>query len=128
MLRRIGGDPDASVRVFSYGTLQNEDVQRSSFGRLLDGTPDSLPGHWIDWITITDPEVIAASGSDRHPLVRRLTDGADLGDEAGVPGTVLTLTSTELAAADDYEVEDYRRVLVRLASDTEAWVYLAAEE
>ena len=30
---------------FSYGTLQLESVQRSSFGRRLDGQPDAMPGY-----------------------------------------------------------------------------------
>jgi hypothetical protein len=38
---------------------------------------------------------------------------------------VLTLTTAELAAADLYEVDDYRRTQVRLASGTDSWVYLA---
>jgi uridine kinase len=128
VLRRIGGPPGATAALFSYGTLQQDGVQQISFGRLLSGEPDTLPGYWSDWVTITDPEVIAASGSDRHPLVRPLTDGAALPEDAaaGVPGTVLTLTSAELAAADDYEVDGYRRVAVTLGSGRRAWVYLAA--
>lgn len=35
----------ATVRLFSYGTLQQENVQRATFGRLLDGTPDALMGY-----------------------------------------------------------------------------------
>jgi hypothetical protein len=30
--------------LFSYGTLQQEDVQWSTFGRLLEGQRDELPG------------------------------------------------------------------------------------
>jgi len=30
--------------LFSYGTLQQEAVQMSTFGRLLDGQPDELVG------------------------------------------------------------------------------------
>jgi len=63
---------------------------------------------------------VAASGTDRHPIVRPTGDPADRTD-----GTVLTLTTTELAAADLYEVDDYRRTRVRLASGTDSWVYLA---
>jgi hypothetical protein len=43
-----------------------------------------------------------------------------------VAGTVLELTAEELAAADRYEVDDYRRVPVRLGSGLQAWVYLSA--
>jgi uridine kinase len=120
VLARIGGPASATVRLFSYGTLQQPQVQRSSFGRLLDGTPDTLPGHRQDLVTITDPDVIAASGSNRHPIVRPTAEPANV-----VEGTVFTITTGELAAADHYEVDDYRRVLVNLTSGTEAWVYLA---
>jgi len=30
--------------LFSYGTLQEERVQLSTFGRRLSGEPDALPG------------------------------------------------------------------------------------
>jgi uridine kinase len=121
-LERIGGRADAAVRLFSYGTLQLEDVQRSSFGRVLEGHADVLPGHRLDWVTITDPEVIATSGSDRHPIVSVSDDSGDT-----VDGTVFTVTTAELAAADVYEVADYRRVHVTLASGVDAWVYLAVD-
>ena len=120
VLRRIGGTPATEVRLFSYGTLRFPRVQRARFGRELDGVPDTLPGHRADWVTITDPEVVAVSGTDRHPIVRPSADPAD-----SVPGSVLTLTTAELAAADDYEVDDYRRVAVTLESGADAWVYLA---
>lgn len=119
VLRRIGGDHDATARLFSYGTLCLPQVQAARFGRELAGVPDTLPGHRTDWVTITDPGVIRDSGTARHPIVRQSADPADT-----VPGTLFTVTTTELAAADTYEVDDYRRVAVRLGSGTIAWVYL----
>ena len=80
----------------------------------------SLPGHRLDWVTITDPAVLAASGTDRHPLVRATGEAND-----EVPGTVLVLSTAELAAADLYEVADYRRHSVQLSSGQQNWVYLA---
>jgi len=120
VLHRIGGRADAAVRLFSYGTLRLPSVQVEHFGRVLTGEPDALPGHRQDWVTITDPAVVAASGTDRHPIVRATGDPADTTE-----GTVLTLTTAELAAADLYEVDDYRRTHVRLTSGTDSWVYLA---
>jgi Gamma-glutamyl cyclotransferase, AIG2-like len=116
------GTADAIVRLFSYGTLQQEQVQRSNFGRVLAGSPDALAGHRSDWVQITDPDVIAASGTDRHPIVRPTGEPSD-----SVPGTLFEITSAELAAADTYEVDDYRRFLVDLTSGARAWVYLAAD-
>ncbi|WP_211239236.1 gamma-glutamylcyclotransferase [Actinokineospora inagensis] len=120
VLRRVGGTHTATAQLFSYGTLQLPQVQVAHFGRELAGIPDTLPGHRTDWVTITDPAVIADSGTDQHPIVRPTANPADT-----VPGTVFTITTTELAAADTYEVDDYRRVPVHLASGATAWSYLA---
>jgi hypothetical protein len=120
VLLRIGGAPSDTAKVFSYGTLQQPDVQMVTFGRHLAGTPDRLPGHRRDWIEITDPAVISASGSNRHPIVSACADQSE-----AVAGTLFTLTASELAASDEYEVEDYRRVPVTLASGASAWTYLA---
>jgi hypothetical protein len=120
-LERLGR-PGTEARLFSYGTLQQDEVQRSNFGRLLEGTPDLLVAHRSDWVQITDPDVIAASGTDRHPIVRPTGDPSD-----SVAGTLFVITPAELAAADTYEVDDYRRFQVRLSSGADAWVYLAAE-
>ena len=107
--------------LFSYGTLRQPEVQRATFGREIDGTPDAIVGYDLDYVTITDPRVIAASGSDRHPILKP-TDRAD----AAVEGTVFAITEGELAAADEYEVDDYRRITVPLRSGGEAWVYVFA--
>ena len=53
--------------LFSYGTLRQREVQLSTFGRELDGHPDAIVGFDLDYVTITDAQVIATSGSDRHP-------------------------------------------------------------
>ncbi|RAS66823.1 gamma-glutamyl AIG2-like cyclotransferase [Lentzea atacamensis] len=120
VLRRIGGPADAVVNLFSYGTLQTPSVQIEHFGRTLVGKVDVLPGYRQDWVTITDPAVVEVSGTDRHPIVRHTGDPAD-----ATSGTMLEVTAAELAAADIYEVDDYRRALVRLGSGADAWVYLA---
>jgi hypothetical protein len=44
-----------------------------------------------------------------------------------VSGAVFTLTPSELADTDAYEVADYARILVRLASGVDAFVYAAPE-
>ncbi|GAA4183099.1 gamma-glutamylcyclotransferase [Streptosporangium oxazolinicum] len=105
--------------LFAYGTLRQREVQLSTFGRELDGRPDLLPGYTLATVEITDPGVVAVSGADRHPIVRATDDLSHT-----VEGTVFEITDAELAAADDYEVADYRRVLVRLASGVRAWVYV----
>ncbi|MGW2748350.1 gamma-glutamylcyclotransferase family protein [Streptomyces sp. NPDC001450] len=105
-------------RVFSYGTLRQADVQQALYGRQVRTVDDSLPGYRIDWLQITNPEVIATSGSDRHPILRHGTDGD------GVEGSYLELDDAELAVTDAYEVDDYSRREVTLASGLTAWVYV----
>ncbi|EJN05250.1 gamma-glutamylcyclotransferase [Phyllobacterium sp. YR531] len=112
---------DAIINLFSYGTLQLESVQLSSFGRLLTGTKDSISGFRSAMVEITDPEVIQASGSNFHPIVGPSDNPAD-----ELEGTVFQITERELAAADDYEVSDYKRIEVRLKSGIQAWVYVKA--
>lgn len=41
-------------------------------------------------------------------------------------GMVFQISEDELAAADRYEVADYKRVAVTLASGLTAWVYVRA--
>ncbi len=107
-------------RLFSYGTLQDAPVQLATFGRLLAGTPAALTGYRIVTIRIHDPEVLAASGMAEHLAL--------VPDRAAQPiaGTVFLLTPAELAAADRYESENYRRVQAPLASGDPAWVYVKA--
>jgi len=107
--------------VFSYGTLQQADVQRHTFGRLLEGRSDELVGFAQSLVRIDDEVVVAASGRTHHPIVRRTGAPADR-----VAGTVFEITDAELARADEYEVADYVRVSATLASGTQAWVYVDA--
>ena len=107
--------------LFSYGTLQQPEVQLATFGREVPGRRDAIVGYELDWITITDPHVIATSGSDRHPMLRP-TDRVN----AHVDGMALAISEAELAAADEYEVDDYRRISVPLRSGATAWVYAFA--
>ncbi|HEY7052661.1 MAG TPA: gamma-glutamylcyclotransferase family protein [Mycobacterium sp.] len=107
--------------LFSYGTLRQREVQLTTFGRELEGRDDAIVGYELHYVTITDPHVIATSGSDRHPILKP-TDrpGAHVG------GRVFEISDDELAAADEYEVDDYARVLLPLRSGGQAWVYVFA--
>lgn len=108
-------------QLFSYGTLQLDSVQRATFGRLLDGRADAMPGYRTEMLEITDPGVLAKSGERFHPVVMPSPDPADT-----VEGKVFAVTPEELAHADAYEVADYKRVSVRLVSGIDAWVYVKA--
>ena len=108
--------------LFSYGTLQQDDVQRATFGRPLHGQCDELPGYEPSLVEIGDPRQAAAVGRTHHANV--IFNGC-----AGsrVPGTVFEVTDAELAAADEYErPASYERVAVTLASGREAWFYVHA--
>ncbi|MGA7052157.1 MAG: gamma-glutamylcyclotransferase family protein [Mycobacterium sp.] len=107
--------------LFSYGTLRQREVQLATFGRELTGQHDAIVGFDLDYVTITDPHVVATSGSARHPILRP-TDRKD----AHVDGMVFAISEAELAAADEYEVDDYRRISVPLRSGATAWVYVFA--
>lgn len=109
---------ERSQLLFSYGTLRQPEVQRATFGRLLDGEPDAIVGHELAWVTIVDPHVLVTSGSERHPALV-----TSVRPDAAVDGLVFHITGAELAAADEYEVDDYVRIEVPLRSGRTAWVY-----
>ena len=110
-------------KLFSYGTLQQEEVQLSTFGRKLGGTRDVLIGYRRTVVEIDNPAFVTLSGTSQHKNVEFTGSAID-----EVAGTVLSLTKAELAKADDYEAgADYHRVPVELKSGAKAWVYLHSE-
>jgi gamma-glutamylcyclotransferase (GGCT)/AIG2-like uncharacterized protein YtfP len=109
-------------RLFAYGTLQHGDVQHATFGRVLEGRPDALPGFEQTMVRIDDPAAATALGEEYHVSV-----AFNGNPDSRVNGVVLEVTSADLAVADAYEQEaSYRRILAQLASGTHAWVYLHA--
>jgi gamma-glutamylcyclotransferase (GGCT)/AIG2-like uncharacterized protein YtfP len=108
-------------KLFSYGTLQQADVQRATFGRRLAGVSDTLVGYRQSMVAIDDPEVVRTSGKTHHPIVAFTGKTEDR-----VAGMVFEITDAELAHADAYEVAAYVRVKAPLASGAEAWVYVDA--
>jgi gamma-glutamylcyclotransferase (GGCT)/AIG2-like uncharacterized protein YtfP len=116
-------DAERQVRLFLYGTLQQPEVQHATFGRLLEGWPDTALGFRLETLKVTDPNVIAISGSDEHPILRASDD-----PEARVGGSVFLVSDDELTAADKYEVQDYARVEVPIASGGTAWAYVFSSE
>lgn len=113
---------EAPICLFSYGTLQQPEVQQTTFGRLLDGRPDALAGYRLAPLVITDPDVIATSGLGVHTIACPTGDPAHR-----VDGIVFTISPAELAAADRYESAAYDRIEVILASGAGAFVYVGHE-
>src|SRR5262245_40239657 len=106
--------------LFSYGTLQQDQVQLATFGRRLKAQSDELVGFEQSFVRIEDPAVAAALGKTHHANVKFNGNG-----NSRVPGMVLEITEAELANADEYEAAFlYRRISARLLSGREAWVYV----
>ena len=96
--------------LFSYGTLQDQEVQVSTFGRSLKGERDGLP----EYRQITFGPYLNVQFTGHQ---------SDL-----VEGTRFEVTSAELEEADIYEATaDYKRIQVHLKSGRLAWVYLNKE-
>ena len=109
-------------KLFTYGTLQTEEVQLATFGRRLEGHADALPGYALKTIEIQDQDFVAKSGTAIHRNLQFTGDPSDF-----VEGTVYSVTPKELEQADEYEPAGYKRVLVQLRSGANAWVYLNME-
>jgi gamma-glutamylcyclotransferase (GGCT)/AIG2-like uncharacterized protein YtfP len=108
--------------LFSYGTLQEEHVQLSTFGRLLHGQQDELLGFEPSLVRIENPQFVATSGKTHH--ANATFNGRN---DSRVSGTVFEITDAELAAADQYEqAAAYKRIAAVLASGKQAWVYVDA--
>lgn len=108
--------------LFSYGTLQQADVQLATFGRRLSGQSDELPAFEPSLVKIADPQVAARLGRTHHDNVTFNGKGHSV-----VLGTAFEVTDAELASADEFEAAFfYKRIAATLASGKRAWVYVDA--
>ena len=107
--------------LFSYGTLQQVDVQLSTFGRILKGIPDCLVGYVIAQLSIESNDEMATSGRNSYPIAKATGSRSNR-----VPGVVFDVTQAELMYADHYEGDDYKREQLILESGKTAWVYVDA--
>ena len=105
--------------LFSYGTLQLEQVQLETFGRLLKGEKDILEGYQLTMIEITDPEVLRKSNQQFHPIISYSSDKKEQ-----VEGVLFEVTEDEILQADRYEVDDYKRVEVTFKSGKKGYIYI----
>lgn len=95
--------------LFTYGTLQDVQVQHYIFQRKLKGQPDTLPGF----------KRLENVVYDRYPLVIKTGHLQET-----VEGTVYEVSEEELHKADVYETSAYHRVKLSLLSGKSAWVYI----
>ncbi|MGL2993808.1 gamma-glutamylcyclotransferase family protein [Flavobacterium sp. TSSA_36] len=100
-------------KLFTYGTLQHEDVQEDLFGRILEGTPETLKGYIVNKIQIEEE-----FGMIDYPIIVE-TDNL----EDSIQGIVYEVTSNDLRQADLYEGKHYKCVEVVLQSHQKAWAY-----
>jgi hypothetical protein len=107
------------VSLFSYGTLQQREVQLATYGRELDGSADALLGYVLAPVVIDDLHVVEVSGKEVHTIARPTGNPADR-----IPGVLFELTDAELEATDGYETRAYVRVEVTLESGRSAFVYV----
>lgn len=105
--------------LFSYGTLQKDQVQLETFGRLLKGENDNLPAYKLAYVEITDPEVLRKSGQQFHPIIKYSGNKNDK-----VEGVLFEVTEAEILAADEYEVDDYKRIETLFASGKIGFIYI----
>ena len=103
-------------KLFAYGSLQNEDIQKDLFGRILVGTPETLIGY-----IVKDIQIEEEFGIVHYPIITETQKQQDT-----INGMVYSVSSQELRQTDLYEGLHYRRVEVQLQSDQKAWAYSAA--
>jgi gamma-glutamylcyclotransferase (GGCT)/AIG2-like uncharacterized protein YtfP len=103
--------------LFSYGTLQFQDIQQTLFQRTLQGMHDQLKGYRKTTLEIPDHDGRIAS----YPVIDRTENPLDI-----VEGMVFEITEREMQQADDYEGDSYTRIAITLASGRQAWVYIRA--
>src|ERR1700678_468524 len=108
-------------QLFSYGTLRDEKVQQSVFGKAVAGRADAIIGYRLEPVTISASESIAISGTANHTILVKTGNDAD-----EISGVLFEISEQDLARADAYEDAAYVRVRVRLRSGTDAWVYAKA--
>jgi gamma-glutamylcyclotransferase (GGCT)/AIG2-like uncharacterized protein YtfP len=95
--------------LFSYGTLQDLQVQQYNFGRLLKGKADAALGF----------KKMENAVYGRYPLVVNTNNPGDK-----VVGIAYEVNDSDLKKADIYETIAYKREKFPLESGDEAWIYI----
>lgn len=95
--------------LFTYGTIQNIEIQKNIFGRELTGVTDSLAGYKISLKKVYGKYSVITPTENRSDILE---------------GTVYEVSKGDLKKVDEYEGEMYMRIEVYLASGKKAWVFV----
>ncbi|MEO7975853.1 gamma-glutamylcyclotransferase family protein [Flavobacterium sp.] len=101
-------------QIFSYGTLRSKEIQMQVFNKILTGTPDQLTGY-----KIKDLQIEEEFGMEDYFVATPSENSLD-----AIDGIVYSITSADLAKADLFESNAYKRSQVTLKSGITAWIYL----
>lgn len=101
--------------LFAYGSLREEEVQKTVFGRILTGITGKLEGYAVKIIEIEEE-----FGLEEYPIIVPSEDTND-----SIDGILYELTMDELSLSDTYEGNSYTRIQVQLRSSRVVWVYSA---
>lgn len=93
--------------LFVYGTIKDPEVQKRVIGRVAESQNDSLEGY--------SKSSIVLKGITYSILVKGTEE---------IEGVVLQVTEDELKKFDVFETTAYRRIMEKLKSGLNAWVYV----
>lgn len=101
-------------QLFSYGTLQSKEIQMQVFNKILTGTPDQLTGY-----KLKDLKIEEEFGMTDYFVAMPSENMSDF-----IKGIVYTISTKDLAKADLFESNAYKRVQIKLKSGVIAWIYI----
>ena len=96
--------------IFSYGTLQQQEIQHELFLRELKGWSDEIVGF----------ELCMNKAYGKYPIIMKSSNKS-----VRIVGMVYEVSNEELKKADIYEGDAYMRTIARTISGKEAWTYIA---
>ncbi|WP_133509067.1 gamma-glutamylcyclotransferase family protein [Flavobacterium chryseum] len=100
--------------LFSYGTLRSKEIQMRVFNKFLTGTQDQLLGYKLKSLQIEEE-----FGMADYVVVVASENASDI-----IHGVAFAVSNADLAKADQFESNSYKRVQVTLKSGIIAWVYI----
>ncbi|WP_432221197.1 gamma-glutamylcyclotransferase family protein [Flavobacterium sp. TMP13] len=101
-------------QLFSYGTLQSEEIQIQVFNKLLTGTADQLLGY-----KLKDLKIEEEFGMEDYFVAIPSENPQD-----AIKGVLFDISTEDLDKADLFESKSYKRVEIILKSGTTAWIFI----